>query len=145
VFDQFVQKLTGRYHVYGITRRGFGASSVPASGYDADRLGDDVLAVIDALKVDKPVLVGHSIAGEELSSIGSRHPDRLAGLVYLDSGYSYAFYDSTRGDVWIDSLELISSPTAVRCCQPPELRPGPWLTRVSIRFVRQLRRQWEWR
>lgn len=78
-------------HVYGITRRGFGASSAPASGYGADRLGDDVLAVLDALKIDKPVLVGHSIAGEELSSIGSLRPDRVAGLVYLDSALRVRF------------------------------------------------------
>jgi pimeloyl-ACP methyl ester carboxylesterase len=115
-FDQFVQKLTAQYHVYGITRRGFGASSAPASGYDADRLGDDVLAVLDALKIDKPVLVGHSIAGEELSSIGSRRPDRVAGLVYLDAAYGYAFYDSARGDVWIDSLELKRKLERLRCC-----------------------------
>ena len=63
VFDEFAPKLTGEYHVYGITRRGFGASSAPASGYSADRLGDDVLAVLDALKLERPVLVGHSIAG----------------------------------------------------------------------------------
>jgi pimeloyl-ACP methyl ester carboxylesterase len=116
VFDQFVQKLTGPYHVYGITRRGFGASTAPTSGYGADRLGDDVLAVLDALNIDKPILVGHSIAGEELSSIGSRHPDRVAGLVYLDSGYAYAFYDSARGDVWIDSLEVRRKLEQLRCC-----------------------------
>jgi non-heme chloroperoxidase len=72
VFDKFAPKLTGAYHVYGVTRRGYGASSLPATGYSADRLGDDVLAVIDALSLNKPVLVGHSIAGEELSSVGSR-------------------------------------------------------------------------
>ena len=76
VFDDFAPKLTSEYHVYGITRRGYGASSAPASGYSADRLGDDVLAVLDDLKLDRPVLVGHSIAGEELSSVGSRHPER---------------------------------------------------------------------
>src|SRR5262249_5483247 len=38
VFDKFAPKLTATYHVYGITRRGFGASSSPASGYSADRL-----------------------------------------------------------------------------------------------------------
>src|ERR1700694_5401581 len=48
VFDDFAPKLTSEYHVFGITRRGFGASSIPASGYSADRLGDDVLAVLDA-------------------------------------------------------------------------------------------------
>lgn len=92
VFDRFAPKFVGSNHVYGITRRGFGASSAPSSGYSADRLGDDVLAVLDALKLTRPVLVGHSIGGEELSSIGSRHPEKVAGLVYLDAGYSYAFY-----------------------------------------------------
>jgi len=33
VFDDFAPKLTSQYHGYGITRRGFGASSVPPSGY----------------------------------------------------------------------------------------------------------------
>src|SRR5580704_12952328 len=76
-FDKFAPKLTNAYHVYGITRRGFGASSVPASGYSADQLGDDVLGVIDALRLNRPVLVGHSLAGEELSSVGSRHPEKV--------------------------------------------------------------------
>lgn len=109
VFDSFALKLTPRYHVYGITRRGFGASSAPAptsENYAADRLGDDVLAVIDVLKLDRPVLAGHSIAGEELSSIGSRHPEKVAGLIYLDAGYPYAFYDPVHGDLTLDSVDL---------------------------------------
>ncbi len=92
VFDVLATRLTARYHVVGVTRRGFGDSSAPASGYGADRLGDDVLAVIDALKISKPVLAGHSLGGEELSSIGSRYPEKVAGLIYLDAGYSYEFY-----------------------------------------------------
>jgi pimeloyl-ACP methyl ester carboxylesterase len=105
IFDALATKLQASFHVYGITRRGFGASGAPTSGYSADRLADDVLEVIDSLKLNKPLLVGHSIAGEELSSIGSRHADRVAGLVYLDAGYSYAFYDSNLGsaDVEVDS------------------------------------------
>src|SRR4029077_20117083 len=69
VFDDFAPKLTARFHVYGITRRGFGESGFSASEYGADRLGDDVIAVLDSLKLKRPVLVGHSIAGEELSSL----------------------------------------------------------------------------
>ncbi len=110
IFDRFAPKLTAKYHVYGITRRGFGASSAPSpSGdatYSADRLGDDVLAVLDALKLNRPVLAGHSLAGEELSSIGSRHPGRVSGLIYLDAGYSYAYYDRSRGDLKIDLADL---------------------------------------
>jgi pimeloyl-ACP methyl ester carboxylesterase len=110
VFDKFAPKLSATYHVYGITRRGFGASSAPLpSGgamYSADRLGDDVLAVLDALKLKRPVLAGHSLGGEELSSVGSRHPERVAGLIYLDAGYAYAYYDRSRGDLGIDLIDL---------------------------------------
>src|SRR6202012_2582417 len=101
-FDGFAEKFTVRHHVYGITRRGFGASSVPPptdANYDADRLGDDVLAVIDPLHIQKPVLAGHSIAGEELSSVGTRHPEKIAGLIYLDSLYQYAFANPAQADL----------------------------------------------
>jgi pimeloyl-ACP methyl ester carboxylesterase len=89
-FDLFAPRLVDRFHVYAITRRGHGASSTPASGYVADRLADDVVQVIDALKLNRPIVAGHSVAGEELSSIGTRRPEKVAGLVYLDAGYAYA-------------------------------------------------------
>jgi non-heme chloroperoxidase len=104
-FDQFAPTLTTRYHVYAITRRGYGKSSIPPAAdanYSADRLGDDVLAVLDQLKLARAVLVGHSIAGEELSSIGTRAPDKVAGLVYPDAGYAYSFYNAVIGDLTID-------------------------------------------
>ena len=41
IFDAVAPKLAARYRVFGITRRGFGSSSAPSSGYGADRLGDD--------------------------------------------------------------------------------------------------------
>jgi pimeloyl-ACP methyl ester carboxylesterase len=61
VYDEFAPKLTGLGHAYAVTRRGYGASSRPASGYDVARLGEDILAVIDTLQLEKPVLTGHSI------------------------------------------------------------------------------------
>jgi len=85
VFDQFAPKLTDAYHVYGITRRGFGKSSVPRTGYQAARLGEDVYQVLIALKLNGAVLAGHSVAGEELSAVGARHSDKIAGLIYLDA------------------------------------------------------------
>jgi pimeloyl-ACP methyl ester carboxylesterase len=86
VFDDFAPKLTGAGHVYGITRRGFGASSHPRTGYTDQRLADDVLRVLDTLDIQTPVLVGHSMAGSEMTTIAGQHPDRIAGLVYLDAG-----------------------------------------------------------
>ena len=92
VFDEFAPKLTAKWHAYGITRRGFGRSSyAPLNGGGGDRLGEDVVAVIRALKFNKPVLVGHSIAGVELSSVATRHPESIAAVVYLEAAYPYAF------------------------------------------------------
>ena len=123
VFDGFAEKLTSKYHVYGITRRGFGVSDSPpvvsGDAYSANRLGDDVVAVINKLGLEKPVLVGHSIAGEELSSIGSRFPARVAGLIYLDAGYPYALYDATRGDFGLDGIALREKMTELSNAQDP--------------------------
>jgi non-heme chloroperoxidase len=104
-FDGFAPKFTDKHHVYGITRRGLSPSSIPAptdENYDVDRLGDDVLAVMAALKIDKPVLVGESIAGQELSSIGTRHPEMVAGLVYLDAINPFAFYVPNSNSMAVD-------------------------------------------
>src|SRR5215472_12434503 len=98
VFDSLGPKLAAHYHVIGITRRGFGQSSAPHTGYDPRRLGDDVVAVLDALHIADPVLVGHSIAGEELSAVSTYHPGRAAGLVYLDAAGTFAFYNPKHGD-----------------------------------------------
>ncbi len=105
-YARFAAKLTRSYHVYGITRRGFGASSAPLTSYSADRLGDDVLAVLAALDLHRPVLVGHSIAGQELSSVGSRHPSKIAGLVYLDAAWSFAYYDNSLGDLMVELIDM---------------------------------------
>jgi non-heme chloroperoxidase len=91
VFDELAPKLTPYGHVYGITRRGFGASGFSMPEKPAQRLRDDVLAVLDALRLDRPVLLGHSIAGAEMSAVATAAPDRIAGLVYLEAAYPYAF------------------------------------------------------
>jgi len=85
VFDGFAERLTQSNHVYGITRRGYGASSRTPSGYSEQSRAKDDLTVFEALKLVKPVIAGHSIAGDELSQLGIHHYDRIGGLVYLDS------------------------------------------------------------
>jgi non-heme chloroperoxidase len=116
VYDDIAPTFAVKYHVYGITRRGFGASSSPSSGYTANRLGDDVVEVLDALKIIHPVLVGHSIAGEELSSVGTRYPARIAGLVYLEAGYLYAYQNPASKDL---APELDALQKRVEQLMPP--------------------------
>lgn len=83
-YDNIAPKLTNEFHVYGITRRGIGASDRPATGYTVQRSADDVVAVLDSLNVERSLLVGNSCAGQILTLFASQHSDRLSGLVYLD-------------------------------------------------------------
>lgn len=83
-YDNVAPKLTNQFHVYGITRRGIGASDAPASGYAVQRSANDVLDVLDVLKLQKALLVGNSCAGQAVTLFASQHSDRLSGLVYLD-------------------------------------------------------------
>jgi len=87
IYDDWARSLSATYRVVAITRRGFGASSSTAADYSTERLARDVLAVIDAERLQKPVIVGHGFAGEEMSWLGVNAPDRISGLVYLDAAY----------------------------------------------------------
>lgn len=85
VYSQFAFQWTDRFHVIGITRRGYLPSSQPPDGYDVPtRVADDI-AVLDALHIDRAVLVGHSVAGSELSALAATHPERVDKMVYLDA------------------------------------------------------------
>src|ERR1041385_1343424 len=85
VFDGFAPQFTDRFHVFGITRRGFGASSRPAGGYDSRTLAQDIILVLDSLRLSRAAFVGHSFAGTELSYLGAFYGGRVTQLVYLDA------------------------------------------------------------
>lgn len=85
VYDEFAYQFTDRFHVIGITRRGFGRSSQPADGYDLATRARDDIAVLDKLNIRSAVFVGHSVAGTELSKLATDYPDRVEKLVYLDA------------------------------------------------------------
>ena len=114
VFASLAPMLARHFHVYGITRRGAGLSSSPPSGYTARQSGDDVVAVLDALSLTDPVLIGHSIAGQEMSAISKYHPGRAAALVYLDAGGPFALYNPEHGDIDTDRVELQEDLSALR-------------------------------
>src|SRR5579871_6893136 len=65
VFDEFAPRFTDRFHVLAITRRGYGASGHPSDGYDIGTLATDVAVVCDRLHLERVVLAGHSLAGDE--------------------------------------------------------------------------------
>ena len=86
-YDDFAPGLVDRFHVYGLTRRGWGLSSVPETGYDVATLVKDMGKVLDALKIDRVDVIGHSAGGEELTAFAIAFPERVDRLVYLDAAY----------------------------------------------------------
>lgn len=84
VYDEFAPKLTDQFHVYGITRRGIGASDRPSTGYSVPQSANDLFDVFSSLNIQQAMLVGHSCAGQVLTMFGAEHADRLTALAYLD-------------------------------------------------------------
>ncbi len=87
-YRPFASRFRDAHHVYGINRRGSGASSAPANGYDAATRAHDIVVVLDSLHIDKAILVGHSFGGDELSKVGVAYASRVRALIYLEA-YDY--------------------------------------------------------
>lgn len=117
VYDDLAPLLARRQPVVAITRRGFGGSSAPTTGYDVATRVEDLRLALDRLGLERVVLVGHSIAGDELTAFAGRHPQRVAGLVYLDAAINR--YSPTGADVEPECLQGVMAQSAARL--PAEL------------------------
>jgi pimeloyl-ACP methyl ester carboxylesterase len=65
--------------------RGFGASDAPEGDYTVASFVDDLAWQCRELRLDRPVVVGHSMGGNIALEFASRHPDLLAAVVVIDS------------------------------------------------------------
>jgi pimeloyl-ACP methyl ester carboxylesterase len=92
-FDSFAPKFTDHFLVLGLDRRGQGQSAKPLSGYDTETLVDDIRGFLEVMRINRITLIGHSIAGTEMTRFAEVYPKRLENLVYLD-----AAYDNARGN-----------------------------------------------
>jgi pimeloyl-ACP methyl ester carboxylesterase len=64
--------------------RGHGKSSVPAYGYRYEDLANDVVALIQALRLATPILIGHSMGGMTAAVVANRDPKLLRCLILAD-------------------------------------------------------------
>lgn len=87
LWDDFVPSVAPHYRVLALDQRGHGDSDWdPEARYDAESMTDDLEAVLDALEIDRFVLIGFSMGGRVSMTFAGRHPERLAGLVIADIG-----------------------------------------------------------
>ena len=74
-------------------RRGHGRSDRPGSGYDYDRLADDLAALIEHLDLRELTLVGHSMGSVECIRLLARHGSERIARVILLSPVSLHYVD----------------------------------------------------
>jgi pimeloyl-ACP methyl ester carboxylesterase len=79
-----IDPLAARFHLYQLDLRGHGASGKPENGYSIEHFADDLEEVLDALELDEPRILGHSLGALVTLVWASEHPTRAAALVLED-------------------------------------------------------------
>lgn len=86
-FDALAPHFTDHFHVLALTRRGFGESDKPPTGYDIPTLTEDVRGFLDGRNIDQVDIVCHSAGGDEATLFASTYPQRTGKLIYLEAAY----------------------------------------------------------
>ncbi len=85
MWEQQMPMLADGHRVLRYDTRGHGGSDAPAGPYTLDMLGDDVIAMLDALDIERVHWVGLSMGGMIGQNLAIRHPQRLLSLVLCDT------------------------------------------------------------
>jgi 3-oxoadipate enol-lactonase len=106
-WDLVVPLLSG-YRVVRFDLRGHGGSDAPPGGYDIETLAADTLGVLDALRVDRAVLAGHSLGAAVALLVAARWPARVAALACVEGGV----YDPRLmfGTAWEQARKVMTRP-----------------------------------
>lgn len=123
IWDLAAPLLTGRFRVVAADQRSHGLSDRPADGYGFSDTTADTVALIEALALDRPVLVGHSWGASVALTTAAAHAGAVRGVVLVDGGF-------------IDIGSHLTWEEAERRMRPPDIDGAP-----ESRF-RAFMRQW---
>lgn len=105
-----VPQLRREFRVTTYDLRGHGYSEVTPSGYTAENMAEDLLGLLDQLKIPKAVLIGHSFGADICLYFALKHPDRVSKVIAMEPGL--AVLVSNRKDkewigwsAWVAKLE----------------------------------------
>ena len=96
-----VGPLSQDYRIITIDLGGHGESGIGRQDWTIASFGADVAAVIESLKLDSVVLVGHSMGGDVIFQAARLLPDNVEALIMLDT---YKTLDTPRSDSEIDEI-----------------------------------------
>jgi YbgC/YbaW family acyl-CoA thioester hydrolase len=86
-----------RWKRIAVDLRGAGASGAPADGYSMARYADDIVAVLDALGLDRTVVCGLSLGGYILFELLRRHAGRVRAAVFCNTKAAADSGEARRG------------------------------------------------
>lgn len=112
--------------------RGMGLSDPPANGdYSLPSMVDDIEAVATALNLRRFVIVGHSYGASVVAAYAAAHPERLAGVVFVDGGGDMRKFPEDAAQKFFAALRQDKAGT-VRNWFAPILAPSPESTRSEV-------------
>ncbi len=86
IWDLTAPYLVPHFRVIALDQRGHGLSDKPSS-YSFDEVTSDLAGLIQALSLERPILVGHSWGGNVALQFAADHPLETAGIVLSDGGF----------------------------------------------------------
>jgi 3-oxoadipate enol-lactonase len=103
MWDEQAGDFAEHFRLIRYDRRGHGQSGVPAGPYSMERFGKDVIAVLDALEIERTNWCGLSMGGMVGQWLGANAPDRVEKLVLSNTNFYYA----DKGP-WQDRIKFVS-------------------------------------
>ncbi|MER5866789.1 alpha/beta hydrolase [Kitasatospora sp. NPDC002040] len=97
---RLVPLLAADHRLICVDLRGFGWSEQTRRGYDTDSLGADVLALLDALGLDRVTLVGHSWGAGVGFRICQRAPERFRAFLALNMAHPWTPHRQVLPNLW---------------------------------------------
>ncbi|MGQ4385563.1 alpha/beta fold hydrolase [Streptomyces sp. SAS_270] len=107
-FEPLLRRLPASLHGYAPTQRGHGDADRPAGGYTPDDFAADLVAFLDAVGIQRTILVGSSSGGVSARIVAGSHPDRISGLVLV--GVPATLADKPAVTAVRESVEGLSDP-----------------------------------
>lgn len=107
-FSKVMPLLADKYRVYALDLRGHGNSEKPASGYHTRDLAADVIAFMDAKRLTRVTIVGHSMGSFVAQYVALAAPKRVERMVLIGSTTSPRKLGDM--DALVDAIEKLPEP-----------------------------------